>query len=134
MACESGGDGIDHIADSRGHIGLTAFREVMRDPLMAGIPLILETPASGNPLEAGELSLWTKEIQLLYEIQGIEDEEWETKKVEIEARWRAERDKLNPPKEKKVKAKKETVAKGKAKGKAKKDDDEACESHDEDSD
>jgi AP endonuclease 1 len=103
----------------------------MRDPLMAGIPLILETPASGNALEVGELSLWTREIQLLYEIQGVEDADWDTKKVEIEARWRAERDKMNPPKEKKVKAKKEPAAKGKAKGKKK--DDEACESHDEDS-
>lgn len=120
-------------ADTRGHIGLTAFREIMRDPLMAGIPLILETPASANALEVGELSLWTKEIQLLYEIQGVEDNEWETKKVEIEARWRAERDKMNPPKEKKVKAKKEPAAKGKGKGKGKKKDEEACESHDEDS-
>ena len=98
----------------------------MRDPLMNGIPLILETPASsGNPLEAGELSLWTKEIALLYEIQAIPDDQWEEKKVEIEERWRAERDLLNPPKEKKAK-------KSAAKGKKGKKDEEACESHDED--
>jgi AP endonuclease-1 len=114
-----------------GQIGLTAFREIMRDPLMAGIPLILETPAANNPLEVGELCLWMKEIHLLYEIQAIEDDEWDTKQVEIEARWRAERDKLNPPKEKKVKEKKAPAAKGKAK---KKKDEEECESHGEESD
>lgn len=108
----------------------------MRDPLMSGLPLILETPATvGNPLEVGELSLWTKEIAMLYEIQAIEDDAWETKKVEIEARWRAERDKLSPPKEKKEKkaAANGKGAKGKAKGK-KKGDGEECESHAEDSD
>ena len=115
-----------------GCIGLTAFREIMRDPLMAGIPLILETPAANNPLEVGELSLWTKEIHMLYEIQAIEDDEWETKQVEIEARWRAERDELNPPKEKKVKEKKTPAVKGK--GKKKKKDEEECESHGEESD
>jgi len=94
---------------------------------MAGIPLILETPAASNPLEVGELSLWTKEIQMLYEIQAIEDDEWEKKQVEIEARWRAERDKLNPPKEKKVKEKKVKAKKGKK-------DEEECESHGEESD
>ena len=120
-------------ADSSGQIGLTAFREIMRDPLMEGIPLILETPAASNPLEAGELSLWVREIKMLYEIQAIEDDDWETKSVEIEARWRAERDKINPPKEKKVKEKKEPAAKGKAKSKKKKDEEE-CESHGEDSD
>lgn len=130
---------IPHILTlSRGHIGLTAFRSIMRDPLMSGIPLILETPADDNPLEAGELSLWQREIKLLYEIQSISDAEWPEKKVEIEARWRAERDVLNPPKEKKVKgpkpkAVKEAKAPKGKKGKAtKKDeevDDEGCESH-----
>jgi AP endonuclease-1 len=94
----------------------------MRDPLMAGIPLVLETPANEKALEAGELSLWTKEIKMLYEIQGINDDEWPAKRIEIEARWRIERDKLNPPKikEKGPKGKK---GKGKkAKGDVEEDD------------
>jgi AP endonuclease-1 len=120
----------------------------MRDPLMEGIPLVLETPATvGNPLESGELAVWVREIKLLYEIQGIEDEEWfgGGKKEEIEARWRSERDELCPPKEpkeKKVKEKKvkgegkvKDKGKGKGKGKGKKakdeedEEDEECESH-----
>lgn len=106
-------------------IGLTAFRCIMRDPLMAGIPLVLETPAPDAPTPAEHLSIWTKEIALLYEIQEIEDDEWEVKKEEIEKRWRKERDAINPPKEKKKPA-----AKGKAK-KIKKVEDDGC-SHDED--
>ena len=96
----------------------------MRDPLMSGIPLILETPAPEKALEFGDLALWAREIKLLYEIQGIEDDEWLTKEAEIEKRWRKERDILNPPKppkEKKPKgektqAKKENKAKSKGKG------------------
>lgn len=98
----------------------------MRDPLMAGIPLVLETPAPDSSIPAEHLSIWTKEIALLYEIQAIEDEEWEVKKGEIEERWRKERDAINPPKEKK----KKPIARGKTK-KAKKAEDEGC-PHDED--
>ena len=112
----------------------------MQDPRLSGIPLILETPAAGYALEAGELAIWTKEIQLLYEIQAIPDTEWETKKVEIENRWGAERDTLNSPKEKKGKGgkgdgedKKQAKQRKKAK-KAKDEDQEACESHAEESD
>ncbi|KAL1412874.1 DNA-(apurinic or apyrimidinic site) lyase [Vanrija albida] len=85
-----------------GEIGLSGFRALMRDPLMAGIPLILETPSgAGGGGETGDLSVWTKEIALLYEIQGVPDDEWAEKSVEIEKRWRKERDALNPPKDKK---------------------------------
>lgn len=78
----------------------------MRDPLMSGIPLILETPAPEKALELSDLAIWAREIKLLYEIQGIGDDEWVVKEGEIERRWREVRDLLNPPKppkEKKVK-------------------------------
>lgn len=104
---------------NRGQIGLTAFRELMRDPLMAGIPIILETPAADNPLDVGELAIWMKEIGLLYEIQRIEDAEWPQREKEISVKWRAERDLMNPPKEKGEKGGK----KGK-KGKKGKDEEE----------
>ena len=81
----------------------------MRDPHFAGIPIILETPlpeASKTP--NSELCLCDKEIELLYRIQAIEDAEWESQKDQITAEWRAERDRLSPPKEKKgPKAKKD---------------------------
>ncbi|RSH90599.1 hypothetical protein EHS25_001204 [Saitozyma podzolica] len=102
-----------------GDIGLTAFRCIMRDPRMSHIPLILETPAADKPLEVGELAVWVKEIKLLYEIQAIPEDEWSAKSVEIEKRWRADRDVMNPPKEPKGKAKNAKKAK-----KGKKDEDE----------
>ena len=101
----------------------------MRDPLMHGIPLILETPAPEKALEYGDLAIWTREIKLLYEIQTIGDDEWATKKVEIEKRWREERDKINPPKEKVKKPKKEKKGK-----KGKMVDDEAEDDDDDEMD
>jgi AP endonuclease-1 len=101
-----------------GHIGLSGFRAMVRDPVMAGIPMVLETP-SGPPgaVENGDLDIWAREIKLLYEIQGIPDDQWEEKKGEVEARWRKERDAIMPPKE--AKAKKAAPKKG---GKKKKDE------------
>ncbi|WVQ83456.1 hypothetical protein IAT38_005597 [Cryptococcus sp. DSM 104549] len=96
-----------------GKIGLTAFRALMRDPLMSGIPLVLETPGAESPIASEHLAIWTREIALLYEIQAIEDDEWEAKKDEIEKRWRAERNRLSPPKEKKKAAPKAKGKKGK---------------------
>jgi AP endonuclease-1 len=101
-----------------GEIGLTGFRELVRDPRMAGIPMVLETPS--GPEDGVVSEIWGKEVALLYEIQGVPDSEWETKKGEIEARWRKERDAISPPKAKPVK---KTASK--AKGKKKKDESES---------
>ena len=68
--------------------------------------MILETPAPDKAVETDELALYWREINLLYEIQGVRDEEWGERKDGIEAAWRLERDRMNPPKppkEKKVK-------------------------------
>ena len=99
-----------------GKIGLTGFRALMRDPLMAGIPICLETPAADKPLEVGELAIWKHEIELLYRIQRIEDDEWAKEEQSITEEWNKLRDQMNPPKEKKPAA-----GKGKVK-KAKKED------------
>jgi AP endonuclease-1 len=102
-----------------GRIGLTGFRALMRDPGMVGIPMVLETPSGpAGAVEAGELDIWSREIKLLYEIQGVPDEEWDEKKSVIEARWRSERDAIDPPKDKK----KAVPKKG---GKKKKTDDDS---------
>lgn len=85
---------------TRGKIGLSAFRSIMRDSRLQGIPLVLETPAPDNALEYGQLAIWTREIKLLYDIQRMEDAEWEKREGEIVEAWRKERDEINPPKEK----------------------------------
>lgn len=96
-----------------GEIGLSGFRELVRDPRMAGIPIVLETPSGPEDKVVSEI--WGKEVALLYEIQGVPDSEWESKKGEIEARWRKERDGIAPPK---AKATKTASKKGKGKKKS----------------
>lgn len=100
-----------------GCIGLSGFRNLMRDSGMAGIPMVLETPSGpGKSVEDGELDMWTKEVGLLYEIQKIGDDEWtEDKEKEVTARWRKVRDAIDPPKGKgKPPPKKKAPAKAKA--------------------
>lgn len=104
-----------------GCIGLSGFRNLMRDSVVAGIPMVLETPSGpAKSVEDGELEIWTKEVALLYEIQRIEDDEWSKREEEITARWRKERDAIDPPKPgkkppPKAKAKAKTTAKGRKK-------------------
>jgi AP endonuclease-1 len=93
----------------------------MRDPLMAGIPICLETPAADKPLEVGELAVWKHEIELLYRIQRIEDEEWAKEEQGITEEWRKVRDVMNPPKEKKAPGGKGKGKKGK-KGESEEED------------
>lgn len=98
-----------------GCIGLSGFRNLVRDAGVAGIPMVLETPSGpAKSVEDGELDIWTKEIALLYEIQRIDDADWNAKEQEITARWRAERNAIDPPKAGKPPPKK---APAKAKGK-----------------
>lgn len=61
---------------------------------------------------------------MLYRIQAIEDDDWESQKDSITAEFRALRDKLNPPKEKKPAA-------GKRGKKGKKDDEDEDDEEDE---
>ncbi|KAL7418975.1 DNA-(apurinic or apyrimidinic site) lyase [Cryptotrichosporon argae] len=122
-----------------GHIGLSGFRAIVRDPRVLGLPLILETPNGDAGDEHLAASIWTKEVALLHEIQGINDDAWADKQPEIAARWRAERDRLDPPKPEKVKKepkgkkeKKDKGGKAKAKGKkAKKEESEGEEEEEE---
>ncbi|TXT05647.1 uncharacterized protein COLE_06967 [Cutaneotrichosporon oleaginosum] len=103
-----------------GEIGLTGFRELVRDPRMAGIPMVLETPS--GPEDGVMSEIWAKEVALFYEIQGVSDGEWESKKVEIETRWRKERDAISPPK---AKPAKKTPSKAKGRSKKKESESEA---------
>jgi AP endonuclease-1 len=91
-----------------GKIGLDAFRLVMRDSRLQHIPLVLETPGGK---ENREMEIYAAEIELLYEIQKIEDDQWLEKRVGIEQRWRGVRDGICPPVIKAPKGKKAKVAK-----------------------
>jgi deoxyribonuclease IV len=53
-----------HATIGDGTIGLDAFRSVMNDERLNGLPMILETPEPGN---------WHKEITMLYSLVGEEN-------------------------------------------------------------
>ena len=55
------GSRIDrHESIGKGKLGLEAFRLIMNDPRLNGIPLILETP---------DPEIWKQEIELLYSLE-----------------------------------------------------------------
>ncbi len=70
----------------RGEIGLAAFRFLMRDPRLSGIPLILETPTFEEP------DVWAREIKLLYELQVLDgaDDAVAPRLAEMTDAWRDE--------------------------------------------
>ena len=49
-----------HESIGKGKLGLEAFRLIMNDPRLNGIPLILETP---------DPEIWKQEIELLYSLE-----------------------------------------------------------------
>ena len=52
-----------------GHLGLEAFRLIMNDPRLRGLPLVLETPSGDDP------SVWAREIALLHSLVGLRGDE-----------------------------------------------------------
>ncbi|KAL6076150.1 AP endonuclease 2 [Balamuthia mandrillaris] len=54
----------------KGTIGLEAFRCLMQDKRMDGIPMVLETPA-GSP------GIYTEEVKMLYDLEQMEEEEFQ---------------------------------------------------------
>ncbi|KXN87179.1 putative endonuclease 4 [Leucoagaricus sp. SymC.cos] len=59
-----------------GHLGLSAFRNLMNDARVQNIPLILETPSFEAPAE-----LWAKEIAVLQSLSTITAESKENQKA-----------------------------------------------------
>lgn len=109
-----------HPLESSGEIGLPCFRLIVRDPRLARIPLILETPTFE------ETAVWRREIEILYELQHVEGSPGDVaaRLDEMTRAWRGELAEMRRvsgkgPKEKKT-------PKGK-KGKQGDDDDEESE-------
>lgn len=92
----------------------------MCDFFMMGILFVFEIFVLDVLIFVEYFFIWIKEIVFLYEIQVIEDDEWDVKKGEIEKWWRKEWDVINLFKEKK-----KFVVKGKVK-KVKKVEDDGC--------
>ncbi|PWN26780.1 AP endonuclease [Jaminaea rosea] len=64
----------------QGHIGLAPFWCIMNQERFAGMPLVLETPAAS-------WRVWKGEIEALYELQGLPEEEgaWRGVKEKLKA-------------------------------------------------
>jgi AP endonuclease-1 len=110
----------------RGEIGLAAFRFIVRDPRLAKIPLILETPTFE------ETEVWKREMEILYQLQEVEgtDEEVEVILKEMTDSWRDELKEMRAksgkgPKPKPAKKEKTPTTKKKGRGKKESDDDDS---------
>ncbi|KAI5451430.1 DNA-(apurinic or apyrimidinic site) lyase [Naganishia albida] len=92
-----------------GEIGLACFRLIVRDPRLAHIPLILETPT------VEETSVWRREIEILYELQHVDgsEEEVTAKLQEMTDAWKTELAEMRRVSGKGPKEKKAPAAKGK---------------------
>lgn len=57
-----------HANIGHGHIGLEAFRLIMNDPRLDGLPMVLETPRDEEGKDGDDV--WKKEIDALYRLIG----------------------------------------------------------------
>eukprot|EP00741_Cyanophora_paradoxa_P013049 tig00020675_g12602.t1 len=67
-----------------GHIGLQAFRCIMNDPRLDGVPLLLETPAGA----AEGLDVYRAEVSALYALEGCDDIRFAEIEADLAARLR----------------------------------------------
>ena len=71
-----------------GFLGLRAFHNVMNEPRLEGLPMVLETPIDRKDPETGkdveDKSIWAKEIKMLEGLIGMDAEGDEFKALEKE--------------------------------------------------
>lgn len=106
-----------------GYIGLEAFRVLVNDKRLEGLPMVLETPNDEDP------GVWAQEIKLLESLVGMtgEEEEFISKAKELQEKGKGERERIGTMVAK-SKTKKAPVKRGK-KAKAESEDedsDEGC--------
>ena len=119
-----------HANIGTGFLGLRAFHNIMNEPRLWGLPMILETPidvkdgATGK--EVPDKGIWAREIKLLEGLVGmdVKSEEFKTLERELWEKGKEERDRIQGQVDRKGKKAEEKVKKAKekeekAKGKAK---------------
>ncbi|KAB2572118.1 putative dna-(apurinic or apyrimidinic site) lyase 1 protein [Lasiodiplodia theobromae] len=123
------GSGRDlHANIGTGFLGLRAFHNIMNDPRMQGLPMVLETPIdSPDPKDpkktVDDKGIWAREIKLLESLVGMDVESEEFKKLdsELQERGKSERERVQDQvdrREEKKKAKEDKGAGKKRKGPA----------------
>ncbi|KAF8250760.1 AP endonuclease [Wilcoxina mikolae CBS 423.85] len=94
-----------------GYLGLEAFRVIMNDERLEGLPMVLETPTGEDP------GVWAREIKLLEGLVGLKGDEESFLKMaeELQEKGSGERDRVSGVVERVKKAKgakgKKTLAK-----------------------
>ncbi|KAL2270116.1 hypothetical protein VTJ83DRAFT_2300 [Remersonia thermophila] len=122
-----------HANIGTGFLGLRAFHNVVNDPRLAGLPMVLETPIDDKGPDGKTVEnrmIWADEIKLLESLIGMdpESDEFRDKEKELQARGAAERKRIQEQVDKKAAkdSKKGTKAKGKRRKKSDKED--SCDS------
>lgn len=113
-----------HANIGTGFLGLRAFHNIMNEPRLRRLPMVLETPIDRkdeNGREQQDKGIWAAEIKLLESMVGMDPDGKEFKRLEAELweRGKAERDRVQEQVDRRdeKKAKKEAKDKDKGKGK-----------------
>jgi AP endonuclease-1 len=115
-----------HANIGTGFLGLRAFHNIMNDPRLWGLPMVLETPIDVKDAKTGkevqDNGIWAREIKLLESLVGLDAKSDEFKKLEIQlqAEGKAERDRVQAQADKKDTKARNKKAKAKAGSKGKK--------------
>ena len=104
-----------------GFLGLRAFHNVMNEPCLEGLPMVLETPIDRKDPETGkdieDKSIWAREIKMLESLIGMDAESHAFKALEQELadQGAEERKKQQEAYERKVEKGRKAVEKGQMK-------------------
>lgn len=123
-----------HANIGTGFLGLRSFHNIVNEPRLWGLPMILETPIDVKDKDTGkevqDKSIWAREIKLLESLVGmdVEGDDFLKLEKELQERGKAERERVQDQVDRRGEKK---TAKGKGKkggkGKAKKEDSGAAE-------
>jgi AP endonuclease 1 len=128
-----------HANIGTGWLGLKAFHNIVNDPRMHGLPMVLETPIERTDNEGkkkDDQGVWAREIKMLENLVGadLNSEEWKTRIAELQAEGASERERIQLQHEKKLEKEGNKKSKGASRGKSKKKADKEEAEDDEDSD
>ena len=108
-----------------GFLGLRAFHNVMNEPRLEGLPMVLETPIDSKDEEGKDIEdkgIWAREIKLLEGLIGMDSasEEFKTMEIDLAARGAEERKKYQEAFERKQEKDRKAAGKEKAPRKGRK--------------
>jgi AP endonuclease-1 len=112
-----------HANIGTGFLGLRSFWNIVNEPRLWGLPMVLETPIDVKDKDTGkevpDKSIWATEIKLLESLVGMDPDCEEFRKLEneLQAKGKLERDRVQDQVDRKGQKKVKVAAKGKTRGK-----------------